>query len=186
MFDHFNLLAPFYERVIAPPEVGRLQEILKLPARGWLLDAGGGTGRVSAQLRPMVDELVVTDASAGMLAQARQKKVLQISQSHAERLPFADETFERILVVDALHHFANQREAIADIARVLKTGGRLVIEEPNINLFRVKLIAFAEKITLMQSHFISPEDIRDELIRHGLKTRIEKDSQISAWIVADK
>jgi len=186
MFDHFGLLAPFYERVIPPPDVEQLSEFLGLPARGYLLDAGGGTGRVSSQLEHLVDQLIITDASVGMLAQARQKKKLRVYQSHAEKLPFANESFARVLVVDALHHFADQKEAIADLARVLKRGGIMVIEEPNIEYFRVKLIALAEKIALMQSHFLSPLEIQDELLRCNLKTRIEKDSQFTAWIIAEK
>ena len=186
MIDHFGFLAPFYERVIPPPDVERLQGLLQLPTQGRLLDAGGGTGRVSAQLTSLVDELVITDSSAGMLAQARQKNELRVSQSHTEKLPFADGAFDRILVVDALHHFANQREAISEMARVLKTGGRMVIEEPNINHFRVKLIALAEKIALMQSHFMYPEEIRNELTGHGLRAHIEEDSHFTAWVIADK
>jgi ubiquinone/menaquinone biosynthesis C-methylase UbiE len=186
MFDHFGLLAPFYERVIPPPDVEQLAAYLDLPARGRLLDAGGGTGRVSAQLRPMVDDLVITDSSARMLAQAMQKKNLQVYQSHSETLPFADDSFERVLVVDALHHFTDQRKAISDLARVLKPAGKLVIEEPNIRHFRVKLIALAEKIALMQSRFLSPEVIQDELISQGLQARIEEDSQFTAWVIAEK
>jgi len=186
MFDHFGLLAPFYERVIPPPDFEQLSGLLDLPVRGRLLDAGGGTGRVSAKLRPLVDDLVVTDFSARMLAQARQKKNLQVCQSQAEELPFADDSFERILVVDALHHFADQKKAISDLARVLKPKGKLVIEEPNIKHFRVKLIALAEKITLMRSHFLYPKDIQAELDSHGLRTRIEEDSQFTVWVIAEK
>jgi ubiquinone/menaquinone biosynthesis C-methylase UbiE len=186
MIDHFGFLAPFYERVIPPPEIEQLQGLLKLPVQGRLLDAGGGTGRVSAQLIPLVEELVLTDSSAGMLAQARQKRGLRITQSHTERLPFADGSFDRILVVDALHHFKDQKEALADITRVLKTGGRIVIEEPNLKHFKVKLIALAEKLALMQSHFLYPEEIRDELARYGLRTAIEEDSQFNTWVIGDK
>jgi len=186
MFDHFGLLAPFYERVIPPPDVEQLCEFLGLPTPGTLLDAGGGTGRVSSQLEHLVDQLIITDSSAGMLAQARQKKKLRVLQSHAEKLPFADESFERVLVVDALHHFSDQKKAIADLARVLKRGGIMVIEEPNIEYFRVKLIALAEKIALMKSHFLSPSVIQDELLSRDLITRIEKDSQFTAWIIAEK
>ena len=59
MFDHFNLLAPFYERLIPAPDTGRLEELLDLPISGRLLDAGGGTGRVSSLLRPYVDEVIL-------------------------------------------------------------------------------------------------------------------------------
>jgi len=186
MFDHFNLLAPIYDRVIAPPNTGRLKELLKLPVRGRLLDAGGGTGRVSSQLRPYVDELILTDVSAGMLRQAHEKDCFEVSMAHAENLPFACGTFDRILVVDALHHFCNQEQAIADIVRVLKPGGRLVIEEPDLNHFSVKMIAVAEKVALMRSHFNYPREIKTMLKSHGLSVHIEVDETITAWIVADK
>ena len=186
MFDHFNLLAPFYERVIPPPDSGRLKNILDLPISGRLLDAGGGTGRVSSSLRPYVDELILTDVSLGMLQQAKQKKLFTISLAHAESLPFPAELFDRVLVVDALHHFCDQEIAIAELLRVLKTGGRMVIEEPDLNRFRVKMIAVAEKVALMRSHFYAPEKISEFVVGQGYSPRIERDDQITAWIVVDK
>ncbi len=88
--------------------------------------------------------------------------------SEVESLPYADDSFERVLVVDALHHFGNQQEAIAELVRVLKPGGRMVIEEPDFNRFVVKMIAFAEKVALMQSHFYYPAEIGEMVAAHGL------------------
>jgi len=186
MFDHFGILAPIYERVIAAPDVSRLSELLALPIAGRLLDAGGGTGRVSSQLRPMVDALVVTDVSYGMLAQARAKHGLRLSQAHAETLPFADGGFERVLVVDALHHFCDQRRAVAELLRVLKKGGILVIEEPDLNSFTVKLIALAEKLAIMRSHFYYPAQIKAMAETGGATARIVNDGGISTWVVVTK
>jgi demethylmenaquinone methyltransferase/2-methoxy-6-polyprenyl-1,4-benzoquinol methylase len=63
------------------------------------------------------------------------------AQAHAERLPFPDASFDRVVVVDALHHFAHQREAVRDLLRALKSGGRLLIEEPDIHRLIVKFVA---------------------------------------------
>jgi len=186
MFDHFDLIAPIYERVIGPPDPARLRDLLQLPTGGWLLDAGGGTGRVSSSLRPLVGKLVISDLSGSMLKQAQAKDSLWPLRAHAERLPFPDEHFERVLVVDALHHFCDQRDAIRDLLGVLKPGGRLVIEEPDINRFGVKLVALAEKLALMRSHFYSPADIRDMITAHGMAARIESDDGFAAWVVAEK
>ena len=70
MADHFDLLAPLYDRVIASPDPDRLKHLLRLPTSGWLLDAGGGTGRASCALRPLVGQLIISDPSGPMLQQA--------------------------------------------------------------------------------------------------------------------
>jgi len=186
MIDHFGFLAPFYDRVISPPDVGRLSGLLDLPLAGRLLDAGGGTGRVGSRLQSMVEDLVVTDASYGMLAKAQTKSNLAPCQAQAETLPFSDGTFERVLVVDALHHFGDQQQAVAELLRVLKKGGTLVIEEPDLSHFRVKMIALAEKLALMRSHFYYPAEIKAMLEVNGAKVRIERDEMITAWVVAEK
>jgi ubiquinone/menaquinone biosynthesis C-methylase UbiE len=186
MIDHFGLLAPLYERVIPAPDVTHLAALLKLPTAGRLLDVGGGTGRVSTQLRPLVDDLVIADVSAGMLAQAKSKSELGLSLAHAESLPFADGAFDRVLVVDALHHFYDQARAIYDLLRVLKKGGTLVIEEPDLSHFRVKMIALIEKLALMRSHFYYPADIKAMAEVNGASARIETDDIITAWVVITK
>jgi demethylmenaquinone methyltransferase/2-methoxy-6-polyprenyl-1,4-benzoquinol methylase len=185
MFDHFRLFAPLYDRLVAPPDPGRLLEVLDLPAAGRLLDIGGGTGRVAGQLAPYVDLVVVADEVVAMLRQARAKG-LSGPAARAERLPFADESFERVLAVDALHHFARQRQALREMARVLRPGGRLVVEEPDLRRLPVKLIALGEKLMLMRSRFIYPHEISRELTALGLETRVTTDGQLSAWVIAEK
>lgn len=186
MIDHFDFLAPFYDRVIPPPDLARLRERLRLPTAGRLLDTGDGTGRVSSQLRHLVDEVIISDLSASMLKQAQVKGKLQPAPAHAERLPFPDASFDRGVVVDALHHFCNQHEAVEDLLRVLKPGGRLVIEEPDIHRLVVKFIALGEKLALMHSRFYSAELIRDMVAAHGYSAAIERDGQFTAWVSVDK
>ena len=185
MLNHFDLIASIYDRLIGPPDTERLQQLLKLPTQGWLLDGGGGTGRVSAHLNGLAAHIVVSDLSHRMLKKAREKKVRPV-QAHVEHLPFADECFDRVLVVDALHHFCDQREAIEDLLRVLKPGGRLVIEEPDLHHKGVKLLALTEKILLMRSHFHSPQAIRDMIASCGYSAKIEKDGCYTAWVVVEK
>ncbi len=186
MLHHFDIIAPFYDRVIHKLDLKRLINLLNLPASGRMLDAGGGTGRVSSRLRTMIDEVVVCDLSLPMLKQAKQKSRLSPVQSHIEHLPFPDESFERILVVDALHHFCNQRQSIRELLRVLKTGGRLVVEEPNIDKFFIKWVALAEKLFLMRSHFFSSDEIVAMINEQEFKTVVDKDDRFYFWVVVEK
>lgn len=183
MNSHFNWLAPFYDRALPFTCPEQVLKVLDLPSAGCLLDAGGGTGRVAAALRPHVDWVVVADVSQGMLAQARQKN-LAAASTETEHLPFPTGTFDRVLMMDALHHVADQPQTVRELCRVLKAGGRLVVGEPDFRLFSIKLIAVAEKLALMRSHFLYPAQIMD-LFPPGAKVRIETEEYM-AWAIAEK
>lgn len=186
MKDHFGTVAPFYDFFLGRSFPQHLANLLKLPTRGLLLDAGGGTGRVAFHFKPFAAKVVISDLSFPMLLQTQKKGGLFPVQAHAERIPFADETFDRIIVVDALHHFCDQKQAVRELIRVLKPGGRMVIEEPDINLFSVKVVALAEKLFKMQSRFLSASEICRMISENALNPRTEKTKNFRTWIVADK
>mgnify|MGYP001035257193 CR=1 FL=1 len=186
MIDHFDFLAPIYDRVIPPPDPGRLRDLLRLPTPGRVLEAGGGTGRVSAELIPMVGTLVINDLSRPMLKQAQEKGPLWPVQSYVERLPFADESFSRVFAVDAFHHFNDHHTAIRELLRVLRPKGRLIIEEPDIKRFPVKVVALLEKLALMRSRFLPAEEIRALIASHGLQAWTGCLSDFSTCVIVDK
>ncbi len=183
-FDHFGLLAPFYDRIFTGLNPERVREWLALPANR-LLDVGGGTGRVSGTLTG-VKTIIVIDPSTAMLSAARAKNGLYLANAHAERIPFLDASFDRVLVVDAFHHFRNQEQAADELLRVLAPGGRLVIEEPNIGRLTVKLIALGERLAWMGSHFYYPELMRRMFEMRGGQVTVNTDDAINAWVVVEK
>jgi ubiquinone/menaquinone biosynthesis C-methylase UbiE len=157
--DHFGLIAPFYEKFLGDSRQTDWSQILNLFEGMKILDVGGGTGRIAHFLLKDKCQVYVADESIGMLRQALLKIGIQTVCSNAEALPFHSQNFERVIMVDAFHHISNQALAAREMFRVLCMGGLLIIQEPDINSFAVKLIALAEKILLMRSHFLDSGQI---------------------------
>ncbi len=104
-----------------------------------VLDLAGGTGDIAALLLPRVGdagEVVVGDINAEMLHAGRDRlldrgllKGLRWSQVNAEALPFADATFDAVTIAFGLRNVTDKDEALAEMHRVLKVGGRALVLE---------------------------------------------------------
>jgi len=154
---HFDLIAHFYDRMFHFLDPERLMRLLQVRPSDRILDIGGGTGRVSHTLGGDYS-VIVCDPSWGMLREARQKQMVACC-GLAEHLPFADGAFDRVVMVDTFHHLCDQHAAARETLRVLRVGGRLVIEEPDIRHWGVKLAALGERLLLMRSRFYSIADL---------------------------
>jgi ubiquinone/menaquinone biosynthesis C-methylase UbiE len=181
--DHFRFLAPVYDRLMGAPDVVQLCAHLELPTDGWLLDVGGGTGRASLPLRRMVRGVAVCDISPPMLRRAHARGAVAVC-APAERLPFPDRSFTRVLVVDALHHFRCAAEAVAEMTRVLTPGGRLVVAEFDLADRRVRWLALAETLCRMRSRFFTAVEICRMLAERGLTARTRRGRRLTTWVIA--
>jgi len=118
---------------------------------------------------------------------------MAVVQAQAEHLPFLDGSFDRILIVDAIHHLADVPRALAEVCRLLRQpdpttdngGGRLVIEEPNIEDGKVKLIALIERLLMTRSRFYSPGDMVKMLGDCPVQVQVKRQGA-NAWIVAQR
>jgi demethylmenaquinone methyltransferase/2-methoxy-6-polyprenyl-1,4-benzoquinol methylase len=156
--DLFHWVAPYYDRIFHFSDATQLLDLLELEPQHCLLDVGGGTGRVTSVLAEHVGQACIIDVSPGMLFEARDKGLCAY-QGVAEQLPFPDGAFDRILIVDAFHHFQDWPRAAAELLRVLRPGGRMVVEELDIRNKVVKLVALGERLLLMRSRFYAPADL---------------------------
>ncbi len=91
-----------------------------------MLDVGGGTGNYAEALQAEGWEVVVVDRAPGMLEHAAGKG-LATALGDAEDLPFADASFDAVMLVSMLHHVDRPAVALAQTRRVLRDGGRLAL-----------------------------------------------------------
>ena len=107
------------------------------PSRRWpkptgsLGDLGCGTGETSATLAPFVQHVIAVDASAPMLQAARKRLQpfdnVDLRRGELEALPIDDARLDVATLMLVLHHVAEPLRALAEVARVLKPGGRLIV-----------------------------------------------------------
>lgn len=190
-FDHFDLIARWYDRLISKPQHSRLQGLLGAVSGELVLDVGGGTGRHAADLAASGAYVVVCDSSPQMIRRASDK-ALPAVLGNVLRLPFPDTSIDRLLVVDAFHHFVvpapavAQPAAAAELLRVLRPGGRLVVEEPDITRRGVKLIAVMEKLLLMGSRFLSADDLTALFEAQGARTLALERDHFNMWLAVTR
>ena len=95
-----------------------------------VLDLAAGTGTSSEPLRRDGAFVVPVDFSLGMLTEGRRRRPhLPFVAGDALRLPFADATFDAVAVSFGLRNVVDVDDALAELARVTRPGGRLVVCE---------------------------------------------------------
>lgn len=99
-------------------------------APGWLLDAGAGSGGVTAQLAWDPDRVVVVEGNGELAAQAQAAHGLLSAQGQVDRLPIADSSMEVVCLLDVIEHIPDPAPALAEAARVLRPDGVLVVNVP--------------------------------------------------------
>jgi demethylmenaquinone methyltransferase/2-methoxy-6-polyprenyl-1,4-benzoquinol methylase len=97
-----------------------------------LLDVACGTGLVAAEAAKILggaEGITCLDPSEGMMAVARTKLNATFVVGRAERMPFADHSFDFLTMGYALRHVTSLEETFREFRRVLKPGGKLLILE---------------------------------------------------------
>lgn len=114
-------------------DLQRLGQLLAAYPQARVLDLGCGAGHASFTAAAQVAQVVAYDLSAQMLAvvaqaaQARGMDNIQTQQGMAETLPFADGEFDLVISRYSAHHWHDVGQALREVKRVLKPGGRAIV-----------------------------------------------------------
>ncbi|HOB44800.1 MAG TPA: bifunctional demethylmenaquinone methyltransferase/2-methoxy-6-polyprenyl-1,4-benzoquinol methylase UbiE [Zoogloea sp.] len=158
-----------------------------------VLDVAGGTADLSLAFARKVGptgQVWLTDINHAMLSVGRDRVVdkgflLPVAQCDAEKLPFPDNHFDVVTVAFGLRNMTHKDQAIAEMRRVLKPGGRLLVLEfskvwkplaPAYDFYSFKLLPMmGEKVAKdADSYRYLAESIRMHPDQESLKDMMEK------------
>ena len=126
-----------YDRFQAASEAAGMRELRRsavAPATGRTLEIGAGTGLNHDLYPAAVTELVLTEPAAPMAERLRAKvesadRPVRVIEAPGERLPFADDSFDTVTFTMVLCTAPDPPAVLAEAARVLAPGGRLLFLE---------------------------------------------------------
>jgi ubiquinone/menaquinone biosynthesis C-methylase UbiE len=134
--EFFDQLAPNWDREVTEERLECLSNIVReldIEPGSCLLDIGSGTGIILpllVQATTHTGKVLALDLSQKMLHQARAKgfqPVVDFIQSDITAIPLPGNFADLAMCNSVFPHFSNKAKALKEIARVLKSGGRLVI-----------------------------------------------------------
>jgi len=131
-----SLFTKIYDYAMGPLEkyyIRRIRRKILKYAHGKVLEVGVGTG-ANFTLYPNDIKIVGIEPSEAMLKKARLKldsaKVpIELIQGNAEQLPFADDSFDTVLVTLVLCSVKDLNKSLSELHRVLKPGGTVILFE---------------------------------------------------------
>jgi SAM-dependent methyltransferase len=125
-------VALFNRSVLKQEKYRRITELLDDPAGRSNLDIGADNGVISYLLRRRGGRWASADLDARAVASIRQLVHDNVHQLDGSRTPFPADAFDQVVVVDYLEHIPDDDAFAAELARILKPGGSVLINVPHL------------------------------------------------------
>ncbi len=117
-----------YVEQVCLPLFGAALDAARVTSGTHLLDAGCGAGLLALLASLRGAQVTALDASPGLLAIARQRlPTADVREGDLEALPFADATFDAVTAVNSIFYAEDMAAAMRELARVARSGGRVVV-----------------------------------------------------------
>jgi SAM-dependent methyltransferase len=144
----------------------RYRMAAELAPGGAVLEVGCGSGMGMPYLQPHSKLVVGGDYTMALLEEARRHLPdANLVRMDAQRLPFRDQTFDAVLMLEMIYYVADQEAALAECRRVLRPGGRVMVCMPNRDRPDFNPSPFSTR-------YPNVGDISALLARHGFDVRV--------------
>ena len=164
-----------FETIFSPISAGRVLDV-----------ATGRGGFIHALDKTLqsYDEIIGTDTAEGteaIFAENFNGKPITYQQMDAYKLDFDNASFDTVVIANSLHHLAGPHQVLAEMQRVLKPNGRIIISE----MYRDGLTA-AQETHMLLHHWWAAVDSAEGIVHNKTYTKQElinfaKSTEIDKW-----
>lgn len=183
----FDTVAPIYDLVMPKRRPDAFLGFLDAGADDAILEVGAGTGRIAKHYAPHAGSCVLLEPSHRMLKRAQRIVPDAVHvQGTAEDMHFADESFDKVICFDSIHHWGDQARGLEEVYRVLEEGGLLAVVEVDPSTFWGGKVAIMERCLGMRSRFHPPDALMRMMESAGFRDVAWKDvgSDMTYGVVA--
>ncbi len=179
----WDLYAPIYEKAMRADKKYYNYMYERIPAQikdKEVLEIATGPGLLAKHVAGACKKMIATDYSQGMIKEAAKGNYpenLSFEVADATALPYADKSFDVVLIANALHVMPNPEKALSEIDRVLKNDGLLIA--PNFTGHKKGLISkiwsgILKIAGIKFEHQWTPQEYLEWLDEHGWKVIFSK------------
>ncbi len=136
----------------------------------------GNIGNLGNRLRMLgVYVTIIEDSNYGEICHSLIKNTnCNVMKGRLELLPFEEEYFNKVIILDEFNNIENCETATKEISRVLKSDGEVIIEDLNLKNIKVKMKKLKCKMFGEKNHFHYPEEVMNLFLQVGFDGKIKE------------
>lgn len=135
-----------------------------------ILDIGCGLGAYVRRIGDFTDQAYGIDIDAPRVVEGAENGVARLSIALSEHLPYADASFDGVLLNEVIEHVGNDRDTLREALRVTKPGGKVIIFAPNrFYPFETHGIYLGKRYVFGNIPLVNylPDSLRNRLVPHA-------------------
>jgi len=138
---YYNAIAGGYDVLYREEQLKKWEaakRLIEFSGKDLVLDVGCGTGFITAEIAKLVKEVVAIDISDKMIDNAICAKNIKYLVASAEKLPFKDKSFDKVISFTVLQDIENKDDALKEMGRVCKNTLLITVQKRGKNFLDIQ------------------------------------------------